>query len=334
MRRRSVLGVVVALAVVAPACSGSSSLPSPVEATVGATTTTVAPAAPACTEAQKAAGDVTRSYAPVDPLPAAGSPMPGGSTMETIQKRGRLIVGVSADTLLFGARNPFTTKIEGFDIDMLKEVALAIFGGTYADIDQHITYHVLTYAQRLPALEAGTVDIVAHTMTINFSSEYFDAGQRVLVKKGATPGSVAFADMDALIAAKARVCAPEGSTNIDLLSQPKYKDLTVIGKPDITDCLVALQQGETDALTGDDTVLAGLQKQDPNTAVVGDKFTDEPYGLGIAKNNVDFVEFVNAVLENVRSSGRWKAIYNTWLPGILAPMPPDPPAALYGRDLP
>jgi polar amino acid transport system substrate-binding protein len=336
MRGRRMLMAIVALAVIAPACSGSASLPPPVEGTAEATTTTAAQVFPPCT-ADEAALDPTRSYAPLDALPAPGGDMPAG-TVDMIKQRGRLIVGVSADTLLFGARNPFTRAIEGFDIDMLKEVALAIFGGKYDDIDQHIEYRVITYAQRLPSLEAETVDIVAHTMTINcnrwlriaFSSKYFDAGQRVLVKKGPTPGSVAFADMDALISAKATVCAPEGSTNIDLLKDPKYADLTVIGKPDITDCLVALQQGEADALTGDDTVLAGLQKQDPNTEVVGDKFTDEPYGLGINKDQVDFVQFVNAVLEQVRTNGRWKEIYAKWLSGILEPV--DPPAPLYGRE--
>ena len=41
-----------------------------------------------------------------------------------------------------------------------------------------------------------------------------------------------------------------------------------------------MQQGEADAATGDDTVLAGFAAQDPNTEVVGEQFTDEPYGLG------------------------------------------------------
>ncbi len=48
--------------------------------------------------------------------------------MKKIQDRGRLIAGVSADTLLLGARNPISGKIEGFDIDMLHAVSKAIFG--------------------------------------------------------------------------------------------------------------------------------------------------------------------------------------------------------------
>jgi polar amino acid transport system substrate-binding protein len=140
--------------------------------------------------------------------------------------------------------------------------------------------------------------------------------------------------IDPLNEAAATVCAPEGSTNIDYLRNPDngLNKLVILAKPDITDCLVAMQQGEADAATGDDTVLAGLAAQDPNTAVVGKLFTDEPYGLGMAKDDVDFVRFVNGVIEEMRTDGRWKAIYEKWLVGVLSDTVIDPPKALYGRE--
>ena len=341
MNRRRWIGLAIVGSLVLAGCSGSVRLPGAVEGQVPPSTDVVAPAAPECTAEQLAAGDVTRSYAPADPLPAPGGAMPAGSTMEAIQQRGKLIVGVSGDTLLFGARNALTNQIEGFDIDMLKEVAKAIFGPD--DVESHITYKVITYADRLPNLEAGPdkggVDIVAHTMTVNcnrwlriaFSSEYFDAGQRVLVKKDSK-----FDSIGDLNTASATVCAPEGSTNIDLLRDPKnanlYGNLVVLAKPDVTDCLVAMQQGQADGATGDDTVLAGLKAQDPNTEVVGKKFTREPYGLGMAKDKVDFVRFVNGVLEEMRTDGRWQGFYSKWLIGVLSDTVIDPPKAIYGRD--
>ena len=58
------------------------------------------------------------------------------------------------------------------------------------------------------------------------------------------------------------------------------------------------QRGEVDAITGDDTVLAGLADQDPFAEVVqAPAFTAEPYGLGVNQKHVDFVRFVNGVLE-------------------------------------
>lgn len=342
MTHRVVWTGLVAAGLVISACAGAAGLPSEITGSVTVESSPPTTAAPACT-ADQAAADPVRSYPPLDSLPSPGA-MPAGSTMAAIAERGRLVVGVSADTLLFGARNPLTGEIEGFDIDVLGEVARAIFGDDGAE---RIEYRVITYAQRLPSLEARDVDIVAHTMTINcarwlriaFSSEYFDAGQKILVGTGS-----GYSGVDDLVAAGARVCAPEGSTNIEEITKPQYVDpgdgrpgVEVIGKPDISDCLVAMQQGEADATTGDDTVLAGFAAQDPNTEVVGEAFTREPYGLGMNSADVDFVRFVNAVLEDVRSSGRWAEIYQRWLidtGALVAAAPPDPPPADHGRELP
>lgn len=324
--------VVVLLATCSVAsCSGDATLPGEIVGVAVEPTVPTTSTPPECTEAENKE-DATPSYPPLAELPAPGA-MPAGSTMEEIHSRGRLIVGVSADTLLFGARNPLTDRIEGFDIDMLSEVARAIFGDPPAgDITERIEYRVITYADRLPSLESGAVDIVAHTMTINcrrwlriaFSSEYFHAGQKVLVKTGS-----GVATIDDLAAQGGTVCAPEGSTNIDELSNAaKYPGLVVIGKADISDCLVAMQQGEADATSGDDTVLAGFAAQDPNTEVVGERFTDEPYGLGFNRDDVDLVQFANAVIEQMRTDGRWADIYQRWLvdtgalPGGVAEAPP------------
>ena len=59
-------------------------------------------------------------------------------------------------------------------------------------------------------------------------------------------------------------------------------------------------------------------------------FTEEPYGLGFNKADVDFVRFVNARLEQMRASGEWTQIYNRWLRDALGSAP-APPIAVYGR---
>jgi polar amino acid transport system substrate-binding protein len=56
--------------------------------------------------------------------------------------------------------------------------------------------------------------------------------------------------------------------------------------------------------------------------------THEPYGLGINKNNIDFVRYVNGVLEQMRADGTWKQMYAKWLG---TNNPPNPPPAVYGR---
>jgi polar amino acid transport system substrate-binding protein len=249
--------------------------------------------------------------------------------MGKIKQRGRLIAGVSADTLLLGSRNPLNGQIQGFDIDMLKAVSTAIFGDP-----NKIEYRVITTAQRIPALQTdpakGGVDIVARAMTINcprwkqidFSTEYYRAGQKVLVAKGSPAKSMA--DLRGK-----RVCAPNGSTSMDKLRT--FPGLIPVGSDTHTGCLVLFQQGQVDAITGDDTILAGLAAQDPYASVVSaPAFTSEPYGLGISQDHADFVRFVNGVLAQMRSDGQWKKSYDTWLKAALGPAP-APPAAVYGR---
>lgn len=273
-------------------------------------------------------GNALASFAPDGPLPAPGR-MPSGSFMETIVNRGRLVVGVDAATTLFSARNPLTGQLEGFDIDILREVARALFGDPNL-----IEYRVIQYSQRVQVLEGKLVDVVADTFTINcarwarisFSGEYFRAGQRLLVRSDSKVSSI-----QALNAARGSVCVAKGSTNIENLAP--YKDVVVVAVDDLGRCLVLFQDGSVDAVTADDTVLEGFRSEDPYAKVVGPHFSDEPYGLGVNKAHPDFVRFINAVLERVRADGTWKQIYKRWL-GTPGGVIPEPPAPVYGRRSP
>jgi polar amino acid transport system substrate-binding protein len=266
-------------------------------------------------------GDPTASLRPAGPLPAPGR-MPAGSFMRTIQDRGRLIVGVDQNTLLFGYLNPFTGQIQGFDIDMLREVANAIFGNPNA-----LEFKAISSAQRVPVIQHQSVDLVADAMTITcerarevaFSTVYYDAGQRVMVPSNSPVRRIQ--DL-----AGRRVCAVVSSTSIENIRKAAPRAV-LYPVPLRTDCLVALQEGKTDAISTDDAILYGFQAQDPYTKIVGPRFSDEPYGMAINKSHPEFVRFVNAVLEGMRADGSWASIYNRWLGRVThapAPTPPEP----------
>ncbi|PSL57570.1 amino acid ABC transporter substrate-binding protein (PAAT family) [Saccharothrix carnea] len=264
--------------------------------------------------------DPTASLRPTGPLPPPGQ-MPAGSTMARIQQRGRLIAGVDQNTYLMGFRNPFSGELEGFDVDLVREVARAIFGDPGA-----IQFTVVTSEQRVPTLERGEVDIVVRTMTatcerwrkVNFSTVYLQAGQRVLV-----PSNSDVTDIDGL--GGKRVCATKGSSSLANVATRPTKPVPV-AVAHWTDCLVMLQQGQVDAISTDDTILAGFAAQDPYTKVVGPQFAAEPYGMAFPKADEDFVRFVNALLERLRADGTWTRLHQRWLGD-----PPVPPVAVY-RD--
>jgi polar amino acid transport system substrate-binding protein len=269
--------------------------------------------------------DPRASLRPQGPLPAPGQ-MPPESTMARIAGRGRLIAGVDQNTYLFGYRDPLTNQLNGFDIDIVHRISEAIFG----DPDRVQYRVVLNVAEGLQAVERNKVDLVVRTTTITcerremveFSTVYYEAGQRVLVPKGSRI-------MDISDLGGKKVCASERSTSKrNLMAQSPQP--VVVAKPNLLDCLVSLQQGEVDAISSDDTLLAGLAAQDPWTEVVGPPFSQEPYGIAIHKDNPDLVRFVNAVLEQWRLDGGWAASYTQRLTTALGPVP-EPPVARY-RD--
>jgi polar amino acid transport system substrate-binding protein len=257
------------------------------------------------------------------PLPPPGA-MPPSTTMSAIQERGRLIVGVDQNQYLFGYRNAFTGQLEGFDIDIARQIARAIFG----DPDR-IQFRAVSGSEREKVLEDGDVDVVLRTYSITcdrkdkvaFSTTYFYADQKILVSKDSGINSAA--DLGGK-----KACAVAGTTSAAKLLELPSKP-TVFGAPQWTDCMVMLQQGQVDAIGTDGVVLAGLVAQDPNVHVIGPNLSVEPYGVGIKKENVDLVRFVNAVLQRMRDDGTWEALYNANLRSF-GPSP-GPPAARY-RD--
>jgi len=262
--------------------------------------------------------DATASLRPIGALQSHGR-MPAGSFMSAIQRRGYLIAGVDQNTLLFAYVNPFTGRFQGFEIDLLRQIAKSIFGDP-----NRVVFKAVTTAQRLPYVQRGRVDIVADAVTMNcyrwrevsFSTVYYDAGQRLLVPKNSRVRGLG--DL-----AGKRVCVTEGGTAFKYLAayrtaHPRHHPIAS-PRPQSTDCLVALQQGRVAAIASDDAILLGFARQDPYTKIVGPRFTDEPYGMAISRSHPDLVRFVNAVLARMRSDGAWSALYRKWLGSVAGP---------------
>jgi polar amino acid transport system substrate-binding protein len=284
-------------------------------AALGTPTPTVQPR-PA--EPTAGCSDPTASLPPTA-LPAQGH-MPPGSFMDTIVHRPHpyLIAGINQNYQLFGYLNPLNGHIEGFEIDLLHQIAKAIFGNPDA-----IRFKALSVPQRLPFVQNGSVDIVADAITmtcgrrtlVDFSTTYYDARQRVLVPSDSVARSLA--DLGGQ-----RVCATAGSLPIQVLqSYPSHP--IPWPEPQGTDCLVDLMDGTVAAISTDDSILLGFHKQDPNTRLVGRSLANAPYGMAISKAHPEFVRFVNAVLAHLRADGVWARIYHRWLGGT-PPAPPQP----------
>jgi polar amino acid transport system substrate-binding protein len=243
-----------------------------------------------------------------------------GPAVDKIRRRGRLIVGVDQSTNLFSFRDPVSGELQGFDIDIAREVARDVVG----DPDK-VEFRLLTSADRIHALELQNADIVANAMTITceraeqiaFSTVYFEANQRLLVPKDSPVQGPA--DL-----AGKRVCSQVDTTSLATIDRVA-PTATLVAVQNWDDCLVALQQGQVDAVSTDDAILAGMAVQDPHLRIVGPSLEAEPYGIGVNKAQDDLVRAVNASLERIRRDGTWMSLYRKWL-NVLgpAPRPPEP----------
>ncbi len=292
-----------------------------------------APASPATSAAPPIVCDnATESYGPGADVAELGN----RPEVAEIRSRGRLVAGVSADTFKMASRDPLTGELVGFDIDMVNAVARAIFPNA-RDLEKVITFRVITAADRLPALIDGRVDVVVRNMTVNcarwkeiaFSAVYYESGQKLLVRQDLADRNDPVDTVEEL--SGLRVCAPLGTTSLSNIQDLAPDDTEIVTAINHTQCLVKFQRGEADVITGDDTVLAGLAAQDPYAVVPPgqDKFTAEPYGIGVNKDQRDLVRFINAVLERSRVDGSWQRSYDTWLRPNLGPG--SQPQPTYGR---
>jgi len=318
--RRATLTAAVtgALALALSACGsgGYPETPLPTTAATPSSSATTAAAAPACDNA-------TQTYDALAGLTGDQA----DAAVKAIRDRGYLVAGVSADSLLLGSRNPVTGQIEGFDIDVVKAVAQAILGDA-----GKVQLRVIQAANRIPALQKSEVDIVVRNMTmtcarwndIAFSAEYYRSGLKILVPRDSTVTT-----LEGLAGKK--VCAPTGTSTIDKVKATA--GVIAVGSATHTGCLVLFQAGQVDAIAGDDTVLAGLVAQDPYAKVPQiAPLTAEPYGIGVNKDKVDLVRYVNKVVETMKSDGRWQRSYDTWFAPALGPAP-QPPTPSYGRPV-
>jgi len=250
--------------------------------------------------------DAKADPGPTKPTHAAGT------KMAEVQSKGKLVVGTKFDQPLFGLKNPVTNKVEGFDVEVAKLVAQAIFGGTLAEAEAKIEFVETVSANREPFIQEAKVDMVVATYTINnarkekvdFAGPYYIAGQDILVKQGDTSVK-SVTDLNGK-----KVCSVTGSTSINNVKEkaPQADISTSFGTYSL--CVEALADGRVQAVTTDDIILLGFIADNPGKyQLVKAPFTTENYGIGVKKGDDAFRTFINDTLEKSYTSGSWKAAF-------------------------
>lgn len=262
--------------------------------------------------------------------PEVSLPIPAfqaGSTMDRIQKAGKLVAGVKFDQPGFGQKNPTTNVVEGFDIEVVKLIAQGIFGGTKNDAAAKVEFVESVSKNREPYIEQGKVDLVVATYSITdarkqvvaFAGPYYMAHGDIMVRSDNT-NIKSVTDLNGKT-----VCTVKGSVyEATMKAKAPLADVKTLDT--YSQCAEALRDKRVEAEVTDNVIIAGLV-QSGNRAfkMVNASYTDEPYGIGLKRNDEAFRTFVNDRLEAIFANGQWAKAHEDTL-GKLDLSTPQAPA--------
>lgn len=241
-----------------------------------------------------------------------------------IYKRGRLIVGVDQSQNLLSFRDTVTGQLRGFEVQLAKEIARDIFGNPEA-----VDFRFIDSGDRLRALSQGDVDIVIRSISVTedrarrfeFSTPYFRTQTRLLVMDNSAIQGIN--DLNAHT-----VCVADGSTALQH-ARAMAPASDIMRTRNWSDCLMALQQQQAQAILGDDAILSGIAAQDPYTRILPSILAWESYAVAIApsrgsRDSSGLIRQVNTTMERIQADTTWWSMFNEWFGQHLYSYGPPP----------
>jgi len=184
----------------------------------------------------------------------------------------------------------------------------------------------VTSANRIPLLVNGTIDIECGSTTnnserakqVDFATNYFYTGTRLLVKAGSPVKSIK--DL-----AGKTVVSTTGTTNVRVmraLNEERKLGFNLIGAKDHAESELLVESDRAAAFAMDDILLYGLRaaaKNPAELAVVGEPIQVEPYAIMLRKGDPAFKKLVDGTLADLMKSGEFERLYRKW---FMSPIPP------------
>jgi general L-amino acid transport system substrate-binding protein len=215
------------------------------------------------------------------------------SRLDVVKARGRLICGVSGATPGFSFPDPASGRMVGFDADFCRAVA------AFIDVAE-VEFVNLTSANRIPAVLAGSVDVVFRTTTVtsardeqvDFGPVTFFDGQRLLVKTDSRIGGLD--DLNG-----ARICVHAGTTSerniTDQMRQRNFR-FTLVTFAEAAQAFGGLAAGRCDVMTTDASQLTAFRATASTPGdfrLAGREFSDEPLAPLYQENDSKWADAVD-----------------------------------------
>jgi putative glutamine transport system substrate-binding protein len=229
--------------------------------------------------------------------------------IQAIKDKGVLRVGVKVDVPKFGYKDPKTSKVEGFEVDIAKAIAKKILGD-----ENKVDLQAVNAKTRGPLLDSGQVDIVAATFTVtderkksyNFSDSYFTDSVGLLVKKDSGIKDLKGLDGKKIGVSQSSTTKKSIQPEADKLGI-KVDFLEFGGYPEIKS---ALDSGRVDCFSVDGAILNGYV--DDSTVILDQRFAPQEYGIASKKGNDALAKVVNDTVNEMKKSGELKKLIDKW----------------------
>lgn len=240
---------------------------------------------------------------------------------ETSGSSDTLKVGIKFDQPGLGLKDG--ANYTGLDVDVANYVAKKLG-------KEKVEFVQAPSAQRESLISTGQLDMIVATYSItdsrkekvSFAGPYFIAGQDLLVRAD----DASITGPESLDGKK--LCSVTGSTSADKVKE-KVPGVNLQEFGTYSECVAGLASGGIDAVTTDDTILAGYASQDQyqnKLKLVGNTFSEERYGIGIKKGDTEMCTKINDALKSMVDDGSWKkAVEDNLGKAGFTPGPGNPP---------
>ncbi|EDY42196.1 glutamate ABC transporter substrate-binding protein [Streptomyces sp. SPB074] len=225
----------------------------------------------------------------------------------------KITIGIKFDQPGLGQKLP-SGKFAGFDVDVATYVAKALGYKT-----NQIVWKEAKSADRETMLERGDVDFIAASYSItdereakvDFAGPYLLAHQDVLVREDEKEIN------DPKDLNSRKLCSVTGSTSAQNIKKDLAPRADLQEYGGYSECLTGLENKAVDALTTDDSILAGYAAQKEfqgKFKLAGFKMTNENYGIGVKKGS-DLKDKINDALKKMVDDKSWdKAVQDNFGP--------------------
>jgi len=239
---------------------------------------------------------------PTDDKKAAGAAPQ--STLQTVLQRGTLRVGDCLSFAPFGFYDKDNNP-DGYDVDLAKALA--------KEMGVKLEMVNTTSANRIPNLQTNKVDVVFCNFTrnldrakeITFTNPYVVASEAMLVRKNS--GIQSAHDM-----AGKTIATVKGSTNGDEVRNLGIK-VNIQEYDSSQAAILAVKQGQADAMIEDNNFLAYQAKLDPTLAVTNEALVPLEYNaFAVKQGDQVWANYLNEFLFEINASGDNATLYQKW----------------------